>query len=98
MSEILDRLLAIDKRDAAYYADDHQLKLIAGAEVELAELRGELAFRRKQYLITSSALERAEQTIRNLGNGWLTGDGQTIALNEAANIREALEKAKGPIA
>jgi hypothetical protein len=37
------------------------------------------------------ALERAEQTIRNLGNGWLTGDGRIIALNEAANIRTALK-------
>jgi hypothetical protein len=35
-------------------------------------------------------LRRAEQAIRNLGNGFLTGDAQTIALNEAANIRRDL--------
>ena len=39
------------------------------------------------------ALERAEQTIRNLGNGFLTGDGQVIALNEASNIRAAIKAA-----
>ena len=41
------------------------------------------------------ALERAEQTIRNLGNGLLTGDGQVIALNEASNIRAIIEETKG---
>ena len=40
------------------------------------------------------ALERAEQTIRNLGNGFLTGDGQTIALNESTNIMNVLEETK----
>ena len=44
----------------------------------------------KEYLI--HALKRAEQTIRNLGNGCLRGDAQEIALNEARNIREAIEK------
>lgn len=35
-------------------------------------------------------LRGAEQTIRNLGHGALTGDCAQIALNEAANIRAAL--------
>jgi hypothetical protein len=47
-----------------------------------------------RVIVLEHALVRAEQTIRNLGNGWLTGDGQTIALNEAANIRNALSGAK----
>jgi hypothetical protein len=43
-----------------------------------------------------AACGRAEQTIRNLANGgWLTGNGQLIALNEAANLRKAIAKAKG---
>lgn len=41
------------------------------------------------------ALKRAEQTVRNLGQGWLDGDGQTIALNEARNIRAILAKVEG---
>lgn len=40
-------------------------------------------------------LERAEQTIRNLGNGFLEGEARTIALNEAANLRKDIAKAKG---
>jgi hypothetical protein len=43
-------------------------------------------------------LRGAEQTIRNLGHGALTGDYAQIALNEAANIRAALsahDEAKG---
>lgn len=41
------------------------------------------------------ACERAEQTIRNLGYGFLSGDGQCVALNEARNLRAAIAKAKG---
>ena len=41
------------------------------------------------------ALRRAEQTIRNLGHGNLTGDARLIALNEAQNIRDAIAKAEG---
>ena len=40
------------------------------------------------------ALERAEQTIRNLGNAALTSDYKQIALNEAANLRADITKAK----
>ena len=40
------------------------------------------------------ALERAEQTIRNLGNAALTGDPKQIALNEAANLRADIAKAR----
>ena len=32
-------------------------------------------------------LVRAEQAIRNLGNGFLSGDARWIAFNEAANLR-----------
>jgi len=42
-----------------------------------------------------AALEHSEQTLRNLGNGMLTGDAKTIALNEARNICNALAAAKG---
>lgn len=41
------------------------------------------------------ACERAEQTIRNLGNGFLSGDAKEIAINEANNLRAAIAKAKG---
>ena len=41
-----------------------------------------------------AALERAEQTIRNLGNAALTGDAKQIALNEAANLRADIAKVK----
>ena len=51
----------------------------------------ELEKSRAQAERLADALKRAEQTIRNLGNGWLSGDGQEIALNEARNICEALE-------
>lgn len=40
------------------------------------------------------ALERTEQTLRNLGNGFLTGDLRTIALNEARNCQQAIENAR----
>ena len=33
----------------------------------------------------------SEQTLRNLGNGDLTGDAATIALNAAANAKEVLD-------
>lgn len=56
-------------------------KNVADAEKELNEI--------------SLALQRAEQTIRNLGNGWLTGDGRTIALNEASNLRIDIQRIKG---
>ena len=41
-----------------------------------------------------AALRRAEQTFRNLAKGWLDGDGQAIALNEAANLRAAIALAE----
>lgn len=41
------------------------------------------------------ALERAEQTLRNLGDGDLTGDAKTITLHEAENIRVVLDKQRG---
>ncbi len=47
----------------------------------------------KQNADLVAALERAEQTIRNLGNGVLTGDAKQIALNEAANLRDDITKA-----
>lgn len=40
------------------------------------------------------ALERTEQTMRNLASN-LTGDLRTIARNETFNIKETLSKAKG---
>ena len=48
-----------------------------------------------QELITEllEALERTEQTMRNLASN-LTGDLRIIAQNETFNIREALSKAK----
>lgn len=48
----------------------------------------------KQNANLIKGLERAEQTIRNLGNGELTGDGKQIALNEAANLRDDIAKTK----
>jgi hypothetical protein len=38
-----------------------------------------------------SAIIRAEQTIHNLGIGWLTGNAQTIALRESMNLQNALK-------
>ena len=40
-------------------------------------------------------LEAAEQTLRNLAHGFLDGEANTIAHNEAANIRAIIAKAKG---
>ena len=42
-----------------------------------------------------AALARAEQTLRNLANGFLDAEANTIAQNEAANIRAAIAKAGG---
>ena len=42
-----------------------------------------------------AALARAEQTLRNLANGFLDVEANTIAQNEAANIRAAIAKARG---
>ena len=39
----------------------------------------------------------AEQTIRNLGNGELSGDAQDIALNRARVMAEVIRKAKGEV-
>lgn len=39
-------------------------------------------------------LSSSEQTLRNLGNGELSGDVKQIALNAAHNIREALSEHK----
>jgi len=41
------------------------------------------------------ALTRAEQTFRNLAFGFLDAEANTIAQNEAANIRAALSNAEG---
>ncbi|OGC90203.1 MAG: hypothetical protein A2W25_15475 [candidate division Zixibacteria bacterium RBG_16_53_22] len=38
-----------------------------------------------------TAIERAEQTLRNLANGDLSGDAQVIAMNESDNLRDALK-------
>ena len=40
------------------------------------------------------ALERAEQTLRNLGNGDLTGEARIIALNCAASLATQISIAK----
>ena len=34
----------------------------------------------------------AAQTLRNLGNGFLTGDARLIAMNEAANLERVAEQ------
>ena len=39
-------------------------------------------------------LRRAEQTIRNLASGFLEGDAKQIAENEAANLRDDIDKAE----
>jgi len=44
---------------------------------------------------TLAALERAEQTFRNLAFGFLDAEANTIAQNEAANIRAAIAYARG---
>ena len=41
------------------------------------------------------ALESAEQTLRNLGQGELTGDAKIIAYNAAQNAGRAIQKARG---
>lgn len=40
-------------------------------------------------------LMSAEQTLRNLANGWLTGDAKLIAQNQALRILALIAKAKG---
>ena len=55
-------------------------------------LLGHNAELKQQNADLVAALERAEQTIRNLGNGFLAGDGKEIALNEAANLRADIGK------
>jgi hypothetical protein len=47
-----------------------------------------------QWAEMEGALVRAEQTIRNLGSGDLTGDPQAIALEEARNLRNVIAKVK----
>ena len=42
-----------------------------------------------------AALVGAEQTLRNLAHGFLDAEANTIANNEAANIRAAIAKATG---
>jgi len=37
-----------------------------------------------------TAIQSAEQTLRNLGTGFLTGDPATIALSAAANLSAAI--------
>ena len=39
-----------------------------------------------------NALQVAEQTLRNLGNGELTGDAKIITLNAATRIRRMLDE------
>ncbi len=55
---------------------------------------GEIEDLKQQNADLGAALERAEQTIRNLGNAALTGDAKQIALNEAANLRADIAKVK----
>ena len=43
------------------------------------------------------ALGRAEQTLRNLGNGDLTGEARIIALNCAASLATQISIAKGVV-
>ena len=50
-----------------------------------------IAERDAQIAALTEALKRAEQTMRNLSVGFLTGDGREIAFNEATNMREALQ-------
>lgn len=50
-----------------------------------------------QWAEMVGALDRAEQTIRNLGNGDLTGDPKTIALEEARNLHNVLAKVRGEL-
>jgi len=42
-------------------------------------------------------LVSAEQTLRNLANGWLTGDARAIAQNQALRILALTAKAKGEV-
>jgi hypothetical protein len=65
---------------------------IASKIVRLENANADLKAQNNQLI---NALQRAEQTIRNLGNGFLTGDGQVIALNEASNIRAAIAESEG---
>jgi hypothetical protein len=50
-----------------------------------------IAAQAAQIAALREVLRRAEQTMRNLSNGFLTGDGKEIAANEASNMREALK-------
>jgi len=47
-----------------------------------------------QWAEMVGAMGRAEQTIRNLGNGDLAGNSKSIALEEANNLRNVLAKVK----
>lgn len=52
--------------------------------------RAQVAERDEKIAELLGALERTEQTIRNLANGFLSGDTKIIAENEAKNIRDAI--------
>ncbi len=49
---------------------------------------------RKRLADLKHAMRNAEQTMRNLGNAALTGDHKQIALNEAQNMRDAIDEAE----
>lgn len=71
-------------------------KFLLAKLIEIAQAKGietpEPVNPNQDIAALRAALERAEQTVRNLGNGELTGDSKQIALNEARNIRQALER------
>ena len=60
--------------------------------IENSRLEDKIISLTKQNADMLKGLERAEQTIRNLGNAALTGDAKQIALNEAANLRADIAK------
>ena len=70
-------------------------KILVGEADKYADLYIKFLRLKEQNAELLKALRRAEQTIRNLGHGNLTGDARLIALNESQNIKDAIAKAEG---
>lgn len=75
--------------------ESHQMTRDHSASIKLFDETRANAVLMGAALDMLGVLKSSEQTLRNLGNGELTGDAATIALNAAANIRVVIAKATG---
>ena len=97
----LFRGIDFENLEDSEYIQFFGVHMLSWGDIERATgIKPTIAFIEDDTLVKQNAdlvkgLERAEQTIRNLGNGALTGDARQIALNEAANLRDDIAKVKG---